>query len=208
MVVMKTPTKEKLYGLVLTGGASKRMKKDKAALRYQGKTQTQRAMDLLSVFCQRAFVSCREEQKDDPGRRGFEQIHDQKPFLNSGPIGGILSAMRKYPKATWLVLGCDLPFVDAEAIKHLLKKRNRQKNATAFRSDYDSLPEPLCAVYEKSTRRKLQQYFRTGGLCPRKFLILNRRDVCLIKQKKLHWLDNINEPAEYKKAVARIKSCD
>ena len=46
-----------LYGLVLTGGHSTRMQRDKAALSYQGRSQLDRAMELLSSCVQQAFVS-------------------------------------------------------------------------------------------------------------------------------------------------------
>ncbi|HXO65108.1 MAG TPA: NTP transferase domain-containing protein, partial [Steroidobacteraceae bacterium] len=52
-----------VYGLVLAGGRSTRMGRDKAALAYGGGTpQLERAMALLSPHVERAFVSVRAEQ--------------------------------------------------------------------------------------------------------------------------------------------------
>jgi molybdopterin-guanine dinucleotide biosynthesis protein A len=63
-----------LYGLVLAGGRSSRMGRDKAALRYEGQTQLERAMALLSAHVARAYVSVRPDQKADALRARFAQI--------------------------------------------------------------------------------------------------------------------------------------
>ena len=57
-----------LYGLVLAGGRSTRMQRDKATLSYQGKNQLDRAMDLLDPHVAQAFVSVRADQRADPAR--------------------------------------------------------------------------------------------------------------------------------------------
>ena len=50
-----------LYGLVLTGGRSTRMGRDKAALEYGGQAQADRAFDLLARVCDKVFVSARAD---------------------------------------------------------------------------------------------------------------------------------------------------
>ena len=60
-----------LYGLVLAGGRSTRMRRDKATLSYQGRSQLDRAMELLGSCVQQAFVSVRPDQRSDPARARF-----------------------------------------------------------------------------------------------------------------------------------------
>ena len=48
---MNTDTAPPVYGLVLTGGQSTRMKRDKATLPYRGKTQLDRAFELAARHC-------------------------------------------------------------------------------------------------------------------------------------------------------------
>ena len=60
-----------LYGLVLAGGRSSRMQRDKAALTYHGRTQLEWAMELVTPFVERAFVSVRPDQQSDPVRAKF-----------------------------------------------------------------------------------------------------------------------------------------
>ncbi len=98
-----------LFGLVLAGGASTRMRTDKAALQYHGQPQLRWAFELVSKVCAATFVSVRPDQRDDAARTGYPQIIDRQPGI--GPIAGISAALLEHPKAAWLVLACDLPFL-------------------------------------------------------------------------------------------------
>jgi len=169
------------------------MGRDKAALQYAGRSQLERAMELLAPRVERSFVSIRADQVEDPTRRAFPQIIDRGADL--GPVAGILAAQAAHREAAWLVLACDLPFLDGESLDELLARRAPQRVATAFRSTHDGLPEPLCAIWEPASHAALVAYVESGRQCPRKFLILS--DVELLAQPHPRALDNINTPAEY-----------
>jgi molybdenum cofactor guanylyltransferase len=182
-----------LHGLVLAGGRSKRMQRDKAALAYAGRTQLERAMELLQPHVAHAFVSVREDQVGDPVRARFPQIVDTG--VGVGPIAGIIAAQTRHPHVAWLVLACDLPFLDSETLEHLVRSRQPDRQATAYRSSYDGLPEPLCAIYEPSSVSAIATYVASGHECPRKFL--SQADVALLQPLDPHALDNVNTPKEY-----------
>jgi molybdenum cofactor guanylyltransferase len=195
-----------VFGLVLAGGQSTRMKRDKATLAYHGgKTQLERAMELLGPRVKRAFVSVRPGQTD-PVRARFEQIVDTREGL--GPIAGITAAQARYPDAAWLVLACDLPFLEAATLDYLLAERDPTRQATAFRSSHsgnpkhNGLPEPLCAIYEPSSREAILAHLASGKDCPRKFLI--KGDTKLIDQPNPRALDNVNTPEEYGSAMTSL----
>jgi len=195
-----------VYGLVLAGGKSTRMQRDKATLSYRdGKTQLEWAMGLIGSHAERAFVSVRQDQ-NDPVRARFEQIVDTQEGL--GPIGGIVAAQARHPDAAWLVVACDLPFIDDSTLEYLLAERDAARQATAFRSGHsgnpkhNSLPEPLCAIYEPSSRDAILAQIATGKTCPRKFLI--NADTKLLDQPNPRALDNVNTPEEYGSAMASL----
>lgn len=189
----QTPGPAVLNGLVLAGGRSKRMQRDKAALQYAGRTQLERAMELLQPYVARAFVSVREDQVGDPVRAPFSQIVDTG--MGVGPIAGIIAAQTRHPESAWLVVACDLPFLDGPTLEHLVRSRRSDRQATAYRSSHDGLPEPLCAIYEPSSRTAIAAYVASGQECPRKFL--SRADVALLDALDPRALDNINTPKEY-----------
>lgn len=185
-----------IHGLVLAGGRSTRMGRDKATLNYHGQSQLAHAVSLVKPFCPHVWVSCRADQAMEPHLAPFPQIHDS--VLDCGPTGGILSAMRAHPDAAWLVLACDLPYLAAPILQHLLAERRPLRVATAFRSAHDGLPEPLCALYEPRARARLFQFIAQGYECPRKMLINSL--VHLLDLPEPRALDNINHPDEFEAA--------
>ncbi len=191
-----------LYGLILGGGKSRRMQQDKSVLNYHGKPQTVYCYELLKSYCQNVFLSNREDQSTLNGHEGLPQIHDDKKYHDIGPLGGILSAMERYPDVCWLVLACDLPYVNASTIKNLIEKRNPKKPATAYASSFDGLPEPLCAIYETGIYKKMLSFLKKGINCPRKILI--NSDIELITPNDKMALNNINDPVEFKEALQHL----
>ena len=195
---MTTPA---LFGLVLAGGASTRMRTDKAALQYHGQPQLRWAFELVSKFCAASFVSVRPDQRDDAARAGHPQIVDRQPGI--GPIAGISAALLEQPKAGWLVLACDLPFLTERTLLHLIAHRDPQKIATAYRSAHDGLPEPLCAIWEPAAREPVLAYIASGKQCPRKFLI--NSDTALLDLPEHQALDNVNTVEEFGLATAALR---
>lgn len=193
-----------LKGLILAGGQSTRMQRDKAALDFHGKSQIDHVTELLRPHCDEIFVSIRPDQSDDPVRTTLPQIHDT--FLEMGPMGGILSAMRFDAHAAWLVVACDLPFIDAETLHILAEGRNPFRLATAFTSARDGFPEPVCAIYEPKAVMRMLQFLAMGYDCPRKVLINSRTH--LLEPPNDLVLSNVNRPDEYEAALKTLKSVE
>ncbi|MBT8144878.1 MAG: NTP transferase domain-containing protein [Gammaproteobacteria bacterium] len=188
-----------LRGLVLAGGRSVRMKQDKALIEYHGLPQVRWAFELLKPFCSRVFVSVAPGQ-DDPVRERLPRMVDDTEGL--GPAGGMLTAHQREPRSSWLIVACDLPYLDEEVLAHLVRHRDPASIATAFQSAHDDLPEPLCAIWEPSGLRALAKQVAGGRSCPRKTLI--NGDVCLLPPLRAMALDNINTPAEHLAALGEL----
>lgn len=191
-----------VYGLVLSGGKSKRMGSDKALLERDGRTQLAFIVELVGNHVERVFVSTRDDQKNDVERCRFDQVVDH--YNGIGPLAGILSAMDDYPDVDWLVVACDLPNISGETLDHLLANRSTEKPFSAYVSSHDGLPEPLCAVYRASSKAIVQQFANDGVHCPRKILI--RSDTHLIEQTNPASLDNVNTPDDLQQSVLKAAS--
>ena len=76
-----------LNGLVLAGGKSQRMGKDKGGLNYHGKAQREYEADLISKYCNDVFISYSETQADIPASP-YKVIKDT--FTGLGPYGACL----------------------------------------------------------------------------------------------------------------------
>jgi molybdopterin-guanine dinucleotide biosynthesis protein A len=173
------------------------MGRDKAALDYHGQPQVRWAYELVSRHCARTFVSLRSDQQDDPARAGLPTITDLHEGI--GPIAGIAAAQAAHPEVAWLVVACDLPFLNDETLQRLVSCRGHS-DVTAFRSAHDGLPEPLCAIYEPQTRPAILAAIAGGRHCPRKFLIASGYPLLDLPDARL--LDNVNTPQEHETALS------
>jgi molybdopterin-guanine dinucleotide biosynthesis protein A len=176
------------------------MGRDKALLRYgeQG-TQLERTAALLGTVCECVFISQREEQAftcPDGTAAIYDSVNEAK-----GPLCGILSAMRSHPAAHWLVLACDLPFLQRATLEKLITEfRSQAPQLTAYRSSHDGLPEPLCAIYPSGSAAGLLSLAQAlGKSCPRKLLIVKAAQ--LVEPDDPRSLDNINTDEEFKAII-------
>lgn len=190
------------YGLVLAGGKSKRMGRDKALLERDGQSQLAYLAGLLQDKVERVFVSTRAEQQDDSERSRYPRIVDR--YEEMGPLAGILSAMEEHPDVDWLVVACDLPNISDETIAHLVKNRSADHPFTAYVSSHDGLPEPLCAIYRAGSIGIIRRFAEEGIHCPRKILI--RSDTFLLEQTNPRSLDNINTPDDLAESILEAAS--
>jgi molybdenum cofactor guanylyltransferase len=201
-------------GLILSGGQSSRMGEEKRLINYHGKTQEQYLFDFLSNYFSAVYVSINQNQTSD-----FPYIEDLDLGVKS-PMIGIVSAFNHNPDVAWLVVACDMPFVDEKAIEFLLKHRNSEKFATAFENPEISqsktplsfgegqgrptlrvryFPEPLLTIYEPKIFPKLQEAINQGKKSPMK--VLQNLEIELLQEFDNQWIKNINTPEERAKLL-------
>lgn len=181
-----------LAGLVLAGGKSTRMGHDKGLIEWHGKPQRYFLADLLNHYCERVFISCRSEQVDDIVAVGYNALPDNA--IAKAQYGAILTALKAQPNNAWLVVACDLPLLNSDALKYLINERDPSKLATVYSSPNSGLPEPLAAIWEPRAEEMLLREFAAGIDCPRKALIRNEGDVKLVDPPTPGVIMNVNTP--------------
>ncbi|MDX1332994.1 MAG: NTP transferase domain-containing protein [Robiginitalea sp.] len=191
-----------IRGLVLAGGKSTRMGRDKGLLSYHGKPQREYLYEQLRPLCREVYLSVRPEQKDSVPE-GFAYIADENKY--KGPLNGLLSAHHAHPDAAWLVVACDLPLIDRRVLEFLLERRNPNAMATAFATRKTGLPEPLAAIWEPLGLQAAETHMQTAqSSCPRKFLI--NTETTLVYPEDDLWVANANEPEEYEALLEKLNS--
>ena len=181
-------------GLVLAGGRSVRMGRDKGEIVWHGKPQREHMADVLQTLCEEVFISCRAGQEQE-----IETAYPTLPdtFAELGPFGAILSAFRFQPNRAWLVVACDLPVLDRTTLDFLLQNRQPRRIATAFESPHDQMPEPLITIWEPKSYAVLLSFLAQGYSCPRKVLL--HSDIQILSVPDPGVLTNVNTPEELEK---------
>ncbi len=179
-----------LNGLVLAGGKSLRMGRDKAGINWHGKAQQYYLADLLKNLCSEVFISCSAAQVHtiDPAYSFIPDLFDR-----GGPYEAILTAFRQKPDCAWLVIACDMPLLDLQTLQYLNKNRNPDAVATVFEGS-TNLPEPLAAIWEPASYPLLNISNGKKQISLRIFLIENSAEI--IKAPNPGALININTPEE------------
>jgi molybdopterin-guanine dinucleotide biosynthesis protein A len=129
-----------LAGIVLAGGDSRRMGRDKALLAALDGTPPE---SLPAAAARRLAAVCTEVAVADRGRGllpGFPSLPDGP---GRGPAAGILGAAAAFPGCRLLVLACDLPRVPAGLLAALASP----VDADWVVPRWEGGVEPLCALY-------------------------------------------------------------
>lgn len=140
----KTP----VYGCVLIGGKSTRMGRPKHLLRGDGGTWIERTVKAIEGAVERVAIAGAGEVPDSLGDRvRLPDVADA-----SGPMAGVLAAMRWAPGVSWLVAACDMPDLSPEALRWLLDQRRPGRWAVLPRTAPEAPVEPLLAYYDLRAR--------------------------------------------------------
>lgn len=104
------PARSRCGGILLTGGASRRMGTDKASLEVRGETLAVRAARVLSEVCSRVV-------EVGPGVSGLPSVREDPP--GTGPLAALVAGADELATAPLLLLAVDLPFVEPPLLRLL-----------------------------------------------------------------------------------------
>jgi molybdopterin-guanine dinucleotide biosynthesis protein A len=121
----------------------------------------------------------------------------------SGPMAGMLAALRFSPPACWVLVACDLPLMSAAAVAWLISQRGPGR-AAVLPSLRPGTVEPLGALYEPGARELLERLAAQGIASPHR-LAESPGVVAPEPPPELAtcWT-NINSPAEFAALRGRI----
>jgi molybdopterin-guanine dinucleotide biosynthesis protein A len=140
--------------VVLAGGESRRMGRDKAQVKLAGSSLLERVLKVVTPLFDDVMVS---RQKRDGEINGLRFIEDQ--LSGRGPIIGLCSALQQARHAYVFVTACDMPFISAGLITYLTSLRSKADIVVPVR---DGRPEPLFAVYSRSCLEDLIERVKQG----------------------------------------------
>jgi molybdenum cofactor guanylyltransferase len=140
-----------ITGIVLAGGRSRRMGRDKSTLEFNGKSLVEYAIDALKPLCGKVVISSNNFVYD---YTGCEVWPDELP--GQAPMIGIYSCLKRSTTEYNMVLSCDMPMISTAVLQYLLE--NIQDKDVAVPLHKDGFIEPLCGIYKKSATGILKDF--------------------------------------------------
>ncbi|MBU1057740.1 MAG: molybdopterin-guanine dinucleotide biosynthesis protein B [Proteobacteria bacterium] len=187
-----------LCACLLIGGRSSRMGRPKHLITGEnGRTWIDNTVELLAPFAEQVVLS-------GPGEVPAHLNHLVRlPDLPdvAGPLTGILAAMRWQPAVSWLLVACDMPNINFQALEWLLGQRRPGSWGTVPRLREDGFVEPLLAVYEPQSKYYLETLFLSG--CLRISQVARRSNIStpVVPPTLCRAWSNINTPQELRQSL-------
>lgn len=178
--------------VILAGGASSRMGKEKSDLILDGQTflETQIRKG-RQLGAKKILIS---------GYRGElcseEIVPDRIP--GQGPLGGLESCFRKAETAKCLVLGVDTPLVPVEELRNLLKYTIEEADKPVTMLCHNGKEESLMAVYDAGLYKEITDFLESGRSSVYQFLNTIGYSLYHTSEPE-RYFQNINDSAAYEK---------
>lgn len=198
---MKGKQNQKACGVILAGGQSSRMGQPKEILNWNGKPLI---LHMAESIC-RAGLPCVIVSNDPKRLPEAVRLHPQVDVWpdagpSHGPISGIVTAMRWRTAAYYLVLSCDLPFLDSDQVQGMLRYALTME-ADAILAVTGQRMHPLLGVYHRRTKPVWERALTQGD-----YRVMNA-------VAHMNWLPvpedcldpwatfNMNTPEDYQRAL-------
>lgn len=175
--------------IVLAGGSSRRMERDKALLPVDGTTLIEFIIAQVENRFAEILVSVSSPEKFN--FLPHKLVVDEKPGL--GPMMGIQSALLASANEKNFVIGCDIPRVNLFFLEDMVKKA--ENSEIVIPVSEGRRPEPLFAVYSKTVQPEMRRLLNSGTTS-----LLPLFELCqthYITIKETAWFKNLNTTEDY-----------
>lgn len=175
-------------GVILAGGKSLRMGRDKATLPFAGQPLFERVLQFMRGLFAQVLIA---GDRPDLARPEVPCFPDPYP---GSAMGGLYTGLLHSPTPWVMVVPCDMPHPSAELAAQLLARRG---SAEAVIPRTPQGLEPLFALYHQNCLPPIREYLEKG----------NYRIIDFISAARVYYIDwaeevgNINTREEYESKV-------
>jgi molybdopterin-guanine dinucleotide biosynthesis protein A len=183
-----------ISGVLLAGGESRRMGRDKATLLFRGRPLWQIQLETLQKLeSAEILVSARTEPSWRP--RGVQFVADVPP--SRGPLSGIAASLAQLRTPHLLVLAIDMPFMTEEYLNFLCAQ---VEPARGIIPKIDNCAEPLAAIYPRESRLDFRRALASSDFSlhalTSRFIKSGKLQVISVTKKESRLFRNLNQPAD------------
>lgn len=187
----------KISGIILAGGKSSRMGKNKALLEMGGLTIIERVAREISSVCSEVIIA--GENSVSLGSLGYPVYPDIYP--GCGPLSGIHAGLNSAGNWYSFVSACDIPFPSADLMKRIISEKD---GYDVVMLKHGQFFEPLFSLYSKAFIKAAEISIEKGVYKVTtaldhvrwKTVEVSPEEIPAIKRS----LTNVNTPLDYEEA--------
>ncbi|UMZ72910.1 molybdenum cofactor guanylyltransferase [Natranaerofaba carboxydovora] len=191
-----------MTGIILAGGDSKRMGKNKALLDLCGKPLIEWVFENIKQVTDEVIIVTDKPHlyENIPAKK----ISDKISCEGKNPLVGIYSGLCVSNSRYNIAVACDMPFISISLARAMFEEANKGQHEVVV-PHIDGHLEPLCAVYHRETRFLIEDWLKRGKFkipdiyehFKTKFL---SEKFCLNYDPELYSFLNLNYPSDFDKA--------
>jgi molybdopterin-guanine dinucleotide biosynthesis protein A len=191
----------RVSGVILAGGASRRMGRDKALLEFGGELLIARIAERLRAVVDEVIIAANDTARYAP----FADRCVPDVYPGIGTLGGIHAGLRAAAHQLAVIVACDMPFLNPDVLAWFVGaagSANGAGDADLVVLKHDKGVEPLHAVYRKSCLPAIEATIRSGERCA--FAFYDQIRVRYVHPAEIIALDpalsslrNVNNPTQW-----------
>jgi len=172
--------KSNITGILLAGGLSKRMGREKGTLKIGDNLLFQYPLKVLERICGEILIStC----NDSTLPVDYPKVCDEVKGI--GPMGGIYTCLKHSSNDLNIIISYDMPLVSDALINHLIgESESFDMVLPALTADR---PEPLCGLYRKNCVGIFEKCIEQKVYAVHLAMALSKSNVVLIDEKMSFW---------------------
>ncbi len=161
MVELTDTTTEDVTGIILAGGLSRRLGRDKAVEPFNGQPLIRRVIERVESVAAEVVVVVADSARGEALPLDARHRIALDLYPGQGSLGGIFSGLAAAGNQWGLVVACDMPFLNRQLLDYMLSRREGFDAVVPMPGPY---PEPTHALYSKSCLPHIEAKLQAGDL--------------------------------------------
>lgn len=148
-------------GIILAGGRSRRLGRDKAVELFGGQPLIRRAIDRVAPLTGEIVVVVADSARGKALPLDADHRVAVDIYPDGGSLGGIFSGLSAAANNWGLVVACDMPFLNPRLLEYMLARRGDCDAVVPQPGDF---PEPTHALYSRACLPHIEARLQAGDL--------------------------------------------
>ena len=159
--IAKQPNGTAVTGIILAGGRSRRLGRDKAVEPFDGQPLVRRVIDRVAPLTGEIVVVVADAARGQALPLEAEHRVAVDIYPDCGSLGGIFSGLSSAANNWGLVVACDMPFLNAPLLEYMLAQRG---DCDAVVPRPGAFPEPTHALYSRACLPHIEARLQANDL--------------------------------------------